>query len=523
MEYLRSPQELPENLRFISVEEIESMRHEQELLVTQAAVDALEGKSAFEIVAEHEALIGNASNAMREQIDQAAELYVAEHLSRDDNHELFDGCVELVRRYSVLNMTDEQWRAGEKDDDGRYTQPETSGQSALKAELLALIEADPAVDIDPVIDIDPDASSRELDLLQTSLTETRSRLADISMKRRAMVRKSGKKARDLETQYALAQEAYSQAYIAMGQFGVDALRASGASNAEVAQAVIRGTVTERAAFTDAEAEVMAEDNRFSTKMLRLYGKLPIMIGANSVVGFTLGAGVRKAVRLGFIAAMPVAGVAGLLGVRAGKALLTSSVVNRVRLHKEHDKRALQDVEGLRAQFDSQDVNVQGNGAIGSEYYANLSQQLLQQSIDQRVSRDVKANRNRTMLSATIAGGAAVIGSMVAHGSMRLPDWVADNKGGDLNNALPKPGVDDSIYRDQIMANPDAFYRMINDPQSFTKFLETVEHIRNTTGLSGKALEDRVHKTLELANKLEDHPRASGMASDVLKNLPVIDG
>ena len=98
MEYTRSPR-IPENLRFISVEEIENMRHEQEAAVVNAGGDAISGLSLIEAFENGIKIRDEVQQNFKEEINNVAVLYVANHLNRDDNEELFDGCVDLVKRY----------------------------------------------------------------------------------------------------------------------------------------------------------------------------------------------------------------------------------------------------------------------------------------------------------------------------------------------------------------------------------------------------------------------------------------
>ncbi len=497
MEYLRSPQTLPENLRFISVEEVEQIRHEQQRLVQQAGADSLALVTPAEIVSSGKQLVEDASDDMRQQIDAVAELYVADHLSRDENPELFDGCVDLIRRYSVLNMTDEQWRAGEKDADGKYNHPETAGQYRLKEELRVLTgEVDPV----PTPDVLDPAAAQELTSLQHDLERSRRHLADMSIRRRQLMGKRTKKAKQLNEEYEAAHAEYKNAYESLGTFSVELMRLAGLSADEVGQSVIAGTITERQAFHAAELEVMQQDNSLLAKIARAYTKLPVMVGANIVVGGTIG----RFAKYGFLAAVPVAGVAGLLAARGGKALLTAKVGNSARLNKDHAKRSQEDIENLRTQFDSPDVQVEVGEHVAAENYAKFSENLLKESIDRRVEKDRTSNRNRALTAAAISAGAVAAGSLVASGALGNLHF---GKFGDNQEMLEKAkdlGVD-SEMKAKIMANPEAFKRMVDDPEAFERFLSTTEQIKQTTGLTGSDLEERVTNTLKLADHLQDSP------------------
>lgn len=496
------------------------MRHEQETLVQQAGADSLAGKTPLEIVHAGKDLIETASAEMRNQIDQAAELYVANYLARDDSPELFDGCVELVRNYSVLNMSDAEWRAGIPDVDGNYTQPDTAGQYRLREDIHLLV--DPSPDLGTP-DIDPADLSPELAVLQGNLEVARTQLAELSIKRRAMIRKKGSKASTLSTQYETAQGQYDEALKAMGVHAVEDLRANGYSADEVTQMVIMGTIAERQAFTEAEAETMAMDNSKLAKMMRWYGKLPVMIGANTIVGGAIGMAAGKVVKYGFLAAMPVAGISGLAAVRTGKALLTSSLNNRVRLHKELDKRGAKDIANLQDFINSDEVGVQVDEDVDAEYYAELSQKLVSQSIDKRVEKDIKGNRTRVAVSAAIAGSVALAGALYASDKIHNPFAGKSHPthgGGLTDQTLKSAGVVDPNERANILAHPDDFKHMISHPADFEKFTRGVDHIKQSTHLTGDALNERVGKTLHLADYLDKHPMATGAG---LKSLPLDGG
>ena len=521
MEYTRSPR-IPENLRFISVEEIENMRHEQEAAVVNAGGDAISGLSLIEAFENGIKIRDEVQQNFKEEINNVAVLYVANHLNRDDNEELFDGCVDLVKRYSVLNMTDSEWRAGERSADGSYDKPETAGQRRLWNELTELVPIAETPDTSDEDDLDEDldedyeheTTALELVALQGALESSRANLAQLSIKRRAMVRKSGGKAKRLQEAYDTAQQQYDAALKAMGVHAINELRAAGETDNDIALAVIMGTISERQAFTQAEADKMAADNSKRAKFLRWYGQLPIMIGANTAGGFALGFGAQKLVKLGFIAALPIAGVAGLAAVKVGKSLLTSSLNNGVQLHKTLDKRGAQDIKAMHDMFDSNEVNVAIGPDVTAENYAEFSQKLVKQSIDNRVQKDIRNNRTRAVVAGVMAGGFAVGGAILAD---KLQHVASSGGGGGrdqlTNDTLIRAGVTDPNVRADILAHPDAFKHMVTHPDSFGQLMEhsTPHSLPLATGTPTPGLGNILQSTETFAI-----PRGGGIIHDVIR-------
>lgn len=378
----------------------------------------------------------------------------------------------LLEHYSPMNMSESEWEYGILNNNGEY-EAGTSGKERIKTDTKALIGE--------LTDEDETANT-ELDTLQVDLEVKRAALADLSIKRRGMVLKKSKKASRLRAQYEAAQAEYNTAYTNLGATAVDLMRLSGASAQEVAQAVIAGTIAEHFAFSTAELESMQSDNSLKAKVARYYGKLPVMIGANTVLGGLLGYGARKIAKVGFLVALPVAGVAGLAAIRAGKTMLTSSLVSGIRLNKDHQKRSQKDIEDLQSLFNSPDVNVPEDDDMDANQYGELSHRLIKQSIDSRVEKDVTNNRKRVAFSAAIAGSAAVVGAILAshihlgsgggsHNNQHL-DHRPTSKTPD--EILREAGVKDPTMRKDIINNPKAFQTMAENPERFRHFMEGVQ-------------------------------------------------
>ncbi len=515
MEYVRTPS-IPENLRFVSIEEIETVRRAQELAIVEAGAEALAGLEVSEVFDRGIELRDVAQEQLKNEIDEAAELYVADHLSREDNEELFDGCVDLVKRYSILNMSDSEWRAGVQNADGDYDQPETSGQRRLWHELLVLereedIDDDPA---DPPVpeDLTPLHDDAEVVRLAGNLQTSRSALAAISIKRRALLSKgASKKAKALSDEYDAAQAAYNQAQLEIGAMSVDALRASGVADDEIKVQVVAGTLAERAAFTQAEADAMAEDNSRMGKFVRWYSKTTKrMVGINLAVGVTTGYALGKFVKYGLLAAVPGVGFGALVGLRAGKSMLTAGVAGRARLHREFEQRGTADSAALRDQLIEESRGISGTDTAELATFAARN---IQNSVDNRITKDIKGNVKRVAISTAVAGSAAVVGALAADHI----HWPGSGSGAG-HEAATTGQTPDQILKDAGVG-ADMRQKILDNPEQFDKFLNSVAHIKTETGLTGDALNQRVADALSLAHHLENAPAVSGGGIDLTVDLP----
>lgn len=424
-------------------------------------------------------------------------IYLAHH-DIDESDDIAEPLRNILQRYTPIAMTEDQWQYGPLSDDGERD-VSRSGRQLLQQETDQLFGGTTDETGVPTPE-SPDPSVE----LEARLVDMRKRVAELSVQRRSrLTRRSSRKSRRLADEYRNAFEEYGAAYTALGEYQVEQLRADPDVGDEViAQAVIIGTIAERRAFTEAEAEVLEEDNSFKNRIARLYAKRSGMVAANIAIGLPVGFAASKLAKYGAIAAVPVAGVAAIASIRAAKSIFTATIGSRARLHSDFTKRQDTDIQLLSERFNTPEGQVPIGANISTARYARGSEEFLVDSIHGRVHRDIKGNKTRAVVSAAVAGSAAVVGAIAAD-HIHWPSGGPGTKTPD--EVLREAGVDDAAARQRIIDNPEAFQRMVDNPEQFAQFQQSVDTIREKTGLAGDALEERVRGTLRLAEHLENSP------------------
>lgn len=401
--------ELPPEYAFMASEHIDRLRAEQLEAETVVWQSALSSGDAY-----------NAKNTglqeLRNDVDTEAEAYVAAHINREEDPTLFDACTQLVADASYHRTSGEAWYLGEPDENGNHTRLETSGLSKYETKLKELFGGDRPNDPEPEPNpIPPLPRAEDIQTAETTLSDTRKQLAELSVQRRRLARKGGKKAKALEEQFVAAQEAYEEARMAMGRLHTQSWQHAGIEPDAIRANVVSLLLDEHQNFTKAEMEFLAEDPSRKAKLARfLAGHKHLFAAANGVVGFGIGFGLSKASKgaltgaLGLVGAatLPAALAAGV-AVKTTKAVLQSSLGNHVRQHHTHDVRATQDYEELEHVSDYY---------IDSESSADemlaSANELLSDRIHKRVNKDIKSNRNRVIASVAIGGIAGTAGFLV---------------------------------------------------------------------------------------------------------------
>ena len=439
--YDQSPETfvLPPEYEFMSVENIEHLRSQQldaELVAKQSSLrsdNVLESRRAAE------------ANLL-DQTDTDAERYVAAHMKREDNPELYDRFQTLVAESSYYRAKGVAWHLGKTDEHGNHTKLETSGQSRYEEGLKGIFAKDdePAENDPseaqttemPVIPPSPEA----ITLAQNALRSARHRLADLSVQRRRLVRKGSKKAQKLEEQFNKAQKDYETSRTEFGALRARVWQESGQDQTALRANVIRLVLDEHQQFTRAEAEHLAEDPSRRAKLARFLAGHKLAFAAGSAAtGFGMGYGLNKAAKGVISGGLAIAGVAALpatiaggVAVKTTKAVLQSSLGGRVRQHHTHDHRSKEDLDDLKEKAKSfnndrhtpQEMMIAVNG-------------LLSERIGDRVHKDIRSNRNRVIAAAAISGAMGAVGYLAA--SELGGKSASSHRGAGGKNVHHKPG------------------------------------------------------------------------------------
>lgn len=418
----------------------------------------------------------------------------------------------LLKKYSSLAVNPGDWSLGPLNPDGSYD-TENSGQALFAKEVEALFGPEGT----------ETAGDPELAAMVTELEGTRQVLAGFSIQRRGrLTRGKSKKSRALQEQYETAQAAYDDAKLKLGKFSVEAMQAAGMSEEEIKNAVFAGSAAERAAFTFAEADAMDQDKSKIGRVVRWMSKHTAgFIGANVVGGFAAGYGINKIAKIGLLTALPGIGIGALIALRTGKSMVTAGVGGRVSLHKQFEKRGAQD----QAEFEKQLAEaVEGSTGFDAEQFAQLYQRHVSESVDSRVHKDIRANKQRVAVAAAISGAAALGGAYLAGGFEHHGHAATGTGGGggtaheSLGDKLQAAGLDpNSDEYKNILAHPEKFKAMTDNPEQWAKFYHGVEHIKASTGFADPSpeLAQRVNDTLALSDHLSHaHTTADSVANNI---------
>lgn len=435
---------LPPEYEFMSVENIEQLRASQleaELEIRKKTFTAPEPPEV-------------AIKQLADSADEEAERYVSTHLNRDDNPELFDKLKALVATASYHRTGSTEWYLGSPDENGNHTRIETSGKSQYESELEKLFDApadpEPSPDPNPA---DPDPpiptapTPEKLRNAETALDGARKRLAELSVQRRRMNRKGGKKAKALAEKFAKAQEAYETARVAYGKLQARQWLHEGADETTLRAKVIESLLDEHQNFTKAEAEHLTQDPSRRARIARFLAghKLPFFT-ASAITGFGIGFGAGKVAKgaLGLVGAatLPAAIAAGV-AAKTTKAVLQSSVGNRVNQITRHDKRASEDYNHIKERAEQ---HIEAGQSADEMLVA--AHGILASRIHERVHKDRRSNRNRVIASAAIGGAAGAAGFLLSDG------MVSKNESGTISRETPsRLGVGDDHARGSTSEQP----------------------------------------------------------------------
>jgi hypothetical protein len=399
---------LPAEFEFMSVENINNLRSAQLENGIKAREEAFKG---HDILNETNA----ANKRLRNSTESDAEAYVAQHMSREDNPELFDSFKSLVAGASYYTVNPEKWYLGETDEDNNHTKPETSAISAYEDALRDIL-GDAGEAVTAVHELPGMPTQQEVALAQGHLEDSRTRLAALSVQRRRLARSGSKKAQALETQFNQAQHTYNVDREALGRLQVQAWENQGTEPEQIRSHVINLILHEHRNFTRAEAQYLAEDPTRMAKISRFLAshKLAFLVGSGAV-GFGMGYGINKlskgavagAIGLSGAVVLPATFAAGV-AVKTTKAVLQSSIGNQVNLHRTHDVRSQKDAETLASEADAQI-----NPDHSAHRMLSVAHDLLANRIDTRVNKDVRSNRNRVIGAMAISGAMGALGFLTA--------------------------------------------------------------------------------------------------------------
>lgn len=435
--------QLPAEYQFLSVDNIDDIyRDTQRKNQNNALADALNSDDVYTATKDAEEKLLDGSEAEAEQ-------YLSLYLKREDNPELYDRLKQLIAGVSYYNMDGVEWHLGEPDEQGKHYKHETSGRDQYEAALKELFgdkpeddEPEEPKDDEPKPD-DEDEEEKGPSPLE-ALIAARKELAALSVERRKLLRKGGKKNKKLEEQYTEAQKRYDEALQAAGVAMVTDMRQDGATDTDIRAEIVRLTLTENQEFSAAQREAIGEKDslrwRLATKLANKKGWLTGFSVANGAVFGTGARFVGKGmVVLGSGILLPVA-VASAVAIRTTKAIIGSSVGNLAYMIRDFDKTAVADHKRLESHAKELD------GSTTHEAFIQAAAGLLNKNITGRVDADRKRNQARVLKAVALSAGAAVAAEFVT-------DYFKGSGSDNHAASTQKPNYNDTIPPNQNPPKP----------------------------------------------------------------------
>lgn len=404
MEHALATPETPlPDLTFVEVEAVEDLRNQQAAMISHVRKQILASVSLGEVVRNHEEIEHRMQQETTEVSERAYKSYLDQHLDRDTNPEAYDRLLDLLRQTSTTNMDSEKWYLGDADEDGNHTKPETSGQ-ALVARTLAELRG-PAPEEPPEAPLTPEQRKQQYKEALGQLAAQRTVLAKLSVERRQMIRKGSDKAEELEEAYLGAQEQYQELIKHVGKLKVQKWHEDGMTGDELKAKVVATLLDEHQAFSKAEQQVLEADDSRRGRIAKWLAKKHRLAFFSAGSGIVVGFGAKWALGLAAGAAIGLTGGAALgagAAIKSTKAILMAKIGNKVDAIRHFDKRYQADKDTLRTDAEQLDIG-------DHEALVNNANGLLQGTLDNRVEKDRKGNRNRVIAAAAIGGTAGLIG------------------------------------------------------------------------------------------------------------------
>ncbi len=398
----RNSVEIAPELQFITFEAIDDIRQQQEDSVQAAEMQVAQDAVASGKFASSKSL-KEARQSAEASFSEPFEAFLSSHVDATESPEHYAVLAALLQSFSIDHMGSTKWRNGDLDADGNYDFT-TSGRYQLQVALETLTSRSSENDqpTDPSEEDPIDHMSPEAEAVYTALLSARTALAPLSLARRQLIRKGGKKAKALEAEYGQAKAAYDTALQNVTTFYVTGYRANCANDVTIREKVLPRLIDEHRAFTQTEFDLLKTDDSRRARIARFLGKKGAVFGLSAVSGVGIGLAARAVSKSALMAGIGITGGAvagGAIAARLTKNILLAKVRNNIAINRDFEKRRDQDVSALKDHLTSTgemplDESVQSvHGKIGA-------------IITDRVEKDRKSNRNRVAISALIGGAAA---------------------------------------------------------------------------------------------------------------------
>lgn len=457
-------QDIQNELAFASVETIEQLRDQQEAMLYNAGREAVTSLSFEDAFLKGNSVRKEARNRAAEGINEQLDTYLSAHIDRDENPARYDQLLNLLQNTSLYAMGNAKWYLGDQDENGEYTRPETSGRYQANETLRQIArevlserngKKEPIPD-DPVTVFDdsgeePAEEAEEITLTperlaynesQEILDAKRTRVNELALELRRLIRRKSDKAKKLRSDYEQAQDEYNAALTNSSFHYLKALESEGVIGEDIEERIDAGKdyQEEELEKTNQEGkQLLANDTSKRGKMaqflarrrLNLFG---VSAGTGAGIGFASGKLIKGTAGIVAGAALPAALGLGM-AAKSGRAILNANIGNRVAQITHFDKRSQEDQELLAEDAETKFKNITSDEEIVRDIVAGL------QSIrENRIEMDQKYNRNRAIGSVVIGGAAGLIAAAAADQvNIKRPDIFNRGGNGDVTPETPNNG------------------------------------------------------------------------------------
>jgi hypothetical protein len=419
--------EIPDELKGLTLENIEQMRAKQEMEVRTAT----QGKSFLDDSGDYKTA---RDEAIAEFDDYHGKVLDAQGI--DEDHPKREEYLNYLRSLSVDKIPSSEWHVGPMQADGTYA---PSGRDRAKETFAGLVRSAKSPDTTPLT---PDQYIPIDSLARQELDETRKHFAELVSKRTTKMFESKKKSNEIDATH----EDLADFIRATATEMADILESKGFDEAAIGEAIDQFTNEQiDKTVEDVEAERASEYTKRSPLMKRFLNKWSSWGGngkkffsedrfkGNAKKGLLTG-GVLAAVAIPLAPAIGAIGAGAVLG--AATLHIGRSMARRLANNKLDDTANSASIAERQAADMQNEIDLRREGSADAGLHDLLG------VVKERSERYRKRNRNRLMgslaLAATIdvVAGAAVGNYLTDSGLTfgKAGEFISD-KAGDLKHAL----------------------------------------------------------------------------------------
>lgn len=442
---------------WLNSDAIETLREEQRLGRIEAGKSAVEGVNllASDDFESDIQRVKAAHSEFDSSSREMAELYVAGHINRDDNEELFDRAVEIIDRYSLSNVDTKSWHGGTRA--AGYKDTENSGRRLAEADFTEFCQAALT---------ESATQSEQLNEAQAELENTRSIYANLLAQRSKRSINVKRRSSDLEE----AKNAYHKAYAQLAELMLESDEIEALTADEREQAIRYGSAVETLALINAEIEEKLNSGGDKTRrflnfwarqggkeggMLRKLKGMAVKSGVLGGAGVVAGAAASVAIA-------PVAGTVAGGAAGLGAAMYIGRKLFASRINRSADSLTVAEAQGNLKLSELNQLIVDSDEAVELEQITDY--------MDGKMRESIARNRTRDAVGLMLGAAAGqLIGDLV---DGRFQKQVTQPEGSSPSSPGEAPSVTPPDEQD-VIGTP------VPAPEDVPDVLSDIEYIPHT--------------------------------------------